>query len=84
MTLEPSDLDNDAAADSDLWAGGRQMLRQYLQEVGFTDTILDARSARLRALLGGTGPNDGKYQLSNILVLILIFQMKMNTLMLVK
>ena len=60
MNLEPSDLDNDAAADSDLWAGGRQMLRQYLQEVGFTDTILDARSARLRALLGGTGPNDGK------------------------
>lgn len=58
--LETSDLDNDAAADSDLWAGGRQMLRQYLQEVGFTDTILDARSARLRALLGGTGPNDGK------------------------
>lgn len=53
-------MDNDAAADSDLWAGGRQMLRQYLQEVGFTDTILDARSARLRALLGGTGPNDGK------------------------
>jgi len=55
---ETNDLDNDAAADSDLWAGGRQMLRQYLQEVGFTDTILDARSARLRALLGGTGPHD--------------------------
>ena len=47
--------------DSDLWAGGRQMLRQYLQEVGFTDTILDARSARLRALLGGAGgDNEGK------------------------
>ena len=46
--------------DSDLWAGGRQMLRQYLQEVGFTDTILDARSARLRALLGGAGgDNEG-------------------------
>lgn len=49
-----------AQPDSDLWAGGRQMLRQYLQEVGFTDTILDARSARLRALLGGAGgENDG-------------------------
>lgn len=47
-------------ATNDLWAGGRQLLRQYLQEVGFTDTILDARSARLRALLGGTAPNDGK------------------------
>lgn len=58
-------MDNDAAADSDLWAGGRQMLRQYLQEVGFTDTILDARSARLRALLGGTGPNDGKLRFRN-------------------
>lgn len=55
---ETNDLDSEAAGDSDLWAGGRQMLRQYLQEVGFTDTILDARSARLRALLGGTGPND--------------------------
>jgi len=47
-------------ATNDLWAGGRQLLRQYLQEVGFTDTILDARSARLRALLGGTAPNDGE------------------------
>ena len=46
-------------ATNDLWAGGRQLLRQYLQEVGFTDTILDARSARLRALLGGTAPADG-------------------------
>jgi hypothetical protein len=45
----------------DLWSGGRQLLRQYLQEVGFTDTILDARSARLRALLGNSAPNDGKF-----------------------
>ena len=52
--------DDAGGGDSDLWAGGRQMLRQYLQEVGFTDTILDARSARLRALLGGPGPNDGQ------------------------
>ena len=47
-------------ATNDLWAGGRQLLRQYLQEVGFTDTILDARSARLRALLGASAPNDGQ------------------------
>jgi len=30
---------------------GRQLLRQYLQEVGYTDTILDVRSQRVRALL---------------------------------
>ena len=51
---------NGDSATNDLWAGGRQLLRQYLQEVGFTDTILDARSARLRALLGASAPNDGK------------------------
>ena len=51
--------------DSDLWAGGRQMLRQYLQEVGFTDTILDARSARLRALLGGAGGDNEGFILKN-------------------
>ena len=50
-------------ATNDLWAGGRQLLRQYLQEVGFTDTILDARSARLRALLGASAPNDGNKSL---------------------
>lgn len=31
---------------------GRQVLKQYLQEIGFTDTIIDVRSARLRTLLG--------------------------------
>lgn len=49
----------------DLWSGGRQLLRQYLQEVGFTDTILDARSARLRALLGNSAPNDGNLVIQN-------------------
>ncbi|XP_074641715.1 striatin-3-like isoform X2 [Tubulanus polymorphus] len=34
------------------WRQGRQLLRQYLQEIGYTDTILDVRSARVRALLG--------------------------------
>merc|ERR1712130_210917 len=56
--LNSPENDTGDQATNDLWAGGRQMLRQYLQEVGFTDTILDARSARLRALLGGPGPND--------------------------
>lgn len=30
------------------------MLKQYLQEIGCTDTIIDVRSARLRSLLGKT------------------------------
>uniref|UniRef100_A0A8B9RGW6 Striatin, calmodulin binding protein n=1 Tax=Astyanax mexicanus TaxID=7994 RepID=A0A8B9RGW6_ASTMX len=34
------------------WKQGRQLLRQYLQEVGYTDTILDVKSQRVKALLG--------------------------------
>ncbi|XP_074990567.1 striatin-4 [Calonectris borealis] len=34
------------------WREGRQLLRQYLEEVGYSDTILDMRSRRVRALLG--------------------------------
>ncbi|XP_076442406.1 striatin-3-like isoform X1 [Babylonia areolata] len=34
------------------WKQGRQLLRQYLQEIGYTDTIVDVRSARVRSLLG--------------------------------
>lgn len=34
------------------WKQGRQLLRQYLQEVGYTDTILDVRSQRVMSLLG--------------------------------
>ncbi|XP_067115223.1 striatin isoform X1 [Osmerus mordax] len=41
------------------WKQGRQLLRQYLQEVGYTDTILDVKSQRVRALLGLAGdPGD--------------------------
>ncbi|XP_076817429.1 striatin-3-like [Clavelina lepadiformis] len=48
------------------WRHGRQLLRQYLQEVGYSDTILDVRSQRVRALLGNnydtnkTNDNDNK------------------------
>ncbi|XP_062996101.1 striatin-4 isoform X2 [Elgaria multicarinata webbii] len=35
-----------------MWKEGRQLLRQYLEEVGYTDTILDMRSKRVRSLLG--------------------------------
>ncbi|KAJ8360051.1 hypothetical protein SKAU_G00165760 [Synaphobranchus kaupii] len=34
------------------WKQGRQLLRQYLQEVGYTDTILDVKSERVKTLLG--------------------------------
>lgn len=34
------------------WKQGRQFIKQYLQEIGYTDTILDVRSNRVRALLG--------------------------------
>ncbi|XP_076173042.1 connector of kinase to AP-1 isoform X2 [Ptiloglossa arizonensis] len=34
------------------WRQGRQVLRQYLQEIGYTDTIIDVRSNRVRSLLG--------------------------------
>lgn len=33
------------------WRQGRQLLRQYLQEIGYTDTIIDVRSNRVRSLL---------------------------------
>jgi len=36
---------------------GRQLLRQYLQEIGFTDKVLEMRSARLHSLLGVTTDN---------------------------
>ncbi|KAL4641371.1 striatin isoform X2 [Arapaima gigas] len=37
------------------WKQGRQLLRQYLQEVGYTDAILDVKSQRVKALLGLSG-----------------------------
>ncbi|XP_045768547.1 striatin-3 [Maniola jurtina] len=34
------------------WKQGRQLIKQYLQEIGYTDTILDVRSNKVRTLLG--------------------------------
>ncbi|XP_060561145.1 striatin-3-like isoform X9 [Ruditapes philippinarum] len=62
--LKPPSFDKDSAdevidtnpvaapASSATWRQGRQLLRQYLQEIGYTDTIIDVRSARVRSLLG--------------------------------
>ncbi|KAJ8002223.1 hypothetical protein DPEC_G00177660 [Dallia pectoralis] len=57
-SYDDSDEGNENEAPSPLnssqlcWKQGRQLLRQYLQEVGYTDTILDVKSQRVRALLG--------------------------------
>lgn len=54
-------IGNEVAPDSEVpfssvsnttWRQGRQLLRQYLNEIGYTDTIIDVRSNRVRALLG--------------------------------
>uniref|UniRef100_A0A8C9XYU2 Striatin n=1 Tax=Sander lucioperca TaxID=283035 RepID=A0A8C9XYU2_SANLU len=59
--VKPPSYDSDEANENESsgslnnqlsWKQGRQLLRQYLQEVGYTDTILDVKSQRVRALLG--------------------------------
>jgi len=42
------------------WRQGRQLLRQYLQEIGYTDTIIDVRSNRVRSLLGLQADQDNE------------------------
>jgi len=44
--------DSITAVTNSNWRQGRQLLRQYLQEIGYTDTIIDVRSNRVRSLLG--------------------------------
>ncbi|KAL1420057.1 hypothetical protein MTO96_024643 [Rhipicephalus appendiculatus] len=58
---EPMDGELFITSNSNVsWRQGRQLLRQYLQEIGYTDTILDVRSARVRTLLGlGPATNAG-------------------------
>lgn len=48
------------------WKQGRQLLRQYLQEVGYTDTILDVRTQRVRSLLGLSGSENGAVENKNL------------------
>ncbi|KRZ74385.1 Striatin, partial [Trichinella papuae] len=60
---EYSSLDNQIPNDLDAvpanqtrsglcWRKGRLLLKQYLQEIGYTDTILDVKNFRIRSLLG--------------------------------
>uniref|UniRef100_A0A3Q0S0B1 Striatin-3 n=1 Tax=Amphilophus citrinellus TaxID=61819 RepID=A0A3Q0S0B1_AMPCI len=53
------------------WKQGRQLLRQYLQEVGYTDTILDVRTQRVRSLLGlSSSEQNGSVENKNLQHLI--------------
>nr|XP_057946148.1 striatin-3-like [Doryrhamphus excisus] len=53
------------------WKQGRQLLRQYLQEVGYTDTILDVRTQRVRSLLGlSASDHNGSVENKNLQHLI--------------
>ncbi|XP_047530320.1 striatin-4 [Vanessa atalanta] len=42
------------------WKQGRQLIKQYLQEIGYTDTILDVRSNKVRTLLGLNNEDQGE------------------------
>jgi len=61
VELPPLDGENYIAVSNVNWRQGRQLLRQYLHEIGYTDTIIDVRSNRVRSLLGlHDVPGDGK------------------------
>lgn len=71
-TADEQNITNDVVPDSEApfssvsnvtWRQGRQLLRSYLQEIGYTDTIIDVRSNRVRSLLGLT---NGSEQEENI------------------
>ncbi|XP_026869193.2 striatin-4 [Electrophorus electricus] len=47
----PAEVDSEPPSQMS-WKEGRQLLRKYLEEVGYSDTILDMRSKRVRSLLG--------------------------------
>uniref|UniRef100_A0A3Q3A670 Striatin, calmodulin binding protein 4 n=1 Tax=Kryptolebias marmoratus TaxID=37003 RepID=A0A3Q3A670_KRYMA len=51
----PAETDSEPANQMS-WKEGRQLLRKYLEEVGYSDTILDMRSKRVRSLLGRSSP----------------------------
>lgn len=70
-TDEPN-ITNEVAPDSEApfssvsnvtWRQGRQLLRSYLQEIGYHDSIIDVRSNRVRSMLGLT---NGSEQEENI------------------
>jgi striatin 1/3/4 len=59
--VDETEIMNEVAPDPEVpfssvsnitWKQGRQLLRQYLQEIGYTETIIDVRSNRVRLILG--------------------------------
>lgn len=70
LSKSPTDeqgLANEVAPDQEIpfssvsnitWKQGRQLLRQYLQEIGYTDTIIDVRASRVRSILGLNNANE--------------------------
>lgn len=52
--LIPTEVDAYATEGTGVagWKQGRQLLKQYLQEIGYSETILDVRSFRVKNLLG--------------------------------
>jgi striatin 1/3/4 len=67
---DPAELQAALNADEPIttqvsWRQGRQLLRQYLQEIGYTDTIIDVRSNRVRSLLGLEGGEQTSAQQEN-------------------
>ncbi|XP_055794702.1 striatin-like [Salvelinus fontinalis] len=67
--MKPPSYDSDAVNENETpgslnnqlsWKQGRQLLRQYLQEVGYTDTILDVKSQRVKTLLAMAGDGGGR------------------------
>ncbi|TKR70876.1 hypothetical protein L596_022843 [Steinernema carpocapsae] len=53
----PLDIDaySDRAEGVDGWKQGRQLLKKYLEEIGYSEKILDVRSFRTKNLLGLIG-----------------------------
>ncbi|CAF1034565.1 unnamed protein product [Didymodactylos carnosus] len=60
--LEDDDLKEDTSlsfgGSSVSFKQGRQLLRQYLKEIGYVDTIIDIRSTAVKKLLGIKSDND--------------------------
>ncbi|XP_055342697.1 striatin-like isoform X2 [Paramacrobiotus metropolitanus] len=51
--------DSSALISGISWKEGRHLLRQYLKEIGYTDTLIHLRSARVRQLVGNANRRVG-------------------------
>jgi striatin 1/3/4 len=61
------EIENHDRNNSNLsWRQGRKLLRQYLEEIGYTDTIIDVRSQRVRSFLGLQGRENDNEQMNSV------------------